>query len=141
MFERSEFINFSRFNCFLWAWAAVLFLRWQDTYQVTFISVFRLWTNRMMRQASEFTLWLHQIFYSLINNKFKTSENNIGGFILYINNLFIKNTCWFFQQVFGWDGRIRTSEMPGPKPGALPLGDVPMTVNIILYKYFLSRIL
>lgn len=25
----------------------------------------------------------------------------------------------------GWGGRIRTSEMPGPKPGALPLGDAP----------------
>ena len=24
MFEQSEFINFSRFNCFLGAWAAVL---------------------------------------------------------------------------------------------------------------------
>ena len=24
-----------------------------------------------------------------------------------------------------WGGRIRTSEMPGPKPGALPLGDAP----------------
>ena len=26
----------------------------------------------------------------------------------------------------GWDGRIRTSEMAGPKPAALPLGDVPI---------------
>ena len=26
----------------------------------------------------------------------------------------------------GWDGRTRTSEMPGPKPGALPLGDIPL---------------
>ena len=29
-----------------------------------------------------------------------------------------------------WDGRIRTSEMPGPKPGALPLGDVPSSTPI-----------
>ena len=28
--------------------------------------------------------------------------------------------------IYGWGGRIRTSEMPGPKPGALPLGDAPM---------------
>ena len=25
-----------------------------------------------------------------------------------------------------WGERIRTSEMPGPKPGALPLGDAPL---------------
>ena len=27
--------------------------------------------------------------------------------------------------LIGWDGRIRTSEMAGPKPAALPLGDAP----------------
>ncbi len=31
-----------------------------------------------------------------------------------------------------WDGRTRTSEMPGPKPGALPLGDIPIS-TIIYY--------
>lgn len=30
--------------------------------------------------------------------------------------------------LIGWDGRTRTSEMAGPKPAALPLGDVPMEV-------------
>ena len=25
-----------------------------------------------------------------------------------------------------WDGRTRTSEMAGPKPAALPLGDIPL---------------
>ena len=29
----------------------------------------------------------------------------------------------------GWDGRTRTSEMPGPKPGALPLGDIPLGMS------------
>ena len=35
-------------------------------------------------------------------------------------------------ELSGWDGRIRTSEMPGPKPGALPLGDVPLPYTILL---------
>ena len=29
------------------------------------------------------------------------------------------------QVLNGWGGRIRTSEMAGPKPAALPLGDAP----------------
>ncbi len=29
------------------------------------------------------------------------------------------------RALIGWGGRTRTSEMPGPKPGALPLGDAP----------------
>ena len=38
--------------------------------------------------------------------------------------------------LIGWDGRIRTSEMAGPKPAALPLGDVPMGyLYIIKYQY------
>lgn len=44
-----------------------------------------------------------------------------------------KNTRILTQQksplsraFYGWGGRIRTSGMPGPKPGALPLGDAPM---------------
>ena len=31
-----------------------------------------------------------------------------------------------------WGERIRTSEMPGPKPGALPLGDAPMAYLYII---------
>ena len=37
------------------------------------------------------------------------------------------------QKKLIWGGRIRTSEMPGPKPGALPLGDAPTgTYNNII---------
>ena len=38
----------------------------------------------------------------------------------------IKKRFQFMKPLLiGWDGRIRTSEMAGPKPAALPLGDVP----------------
>ena len=44
-----------------------------------------------------------------------------------------------FGELIGWDGRIRTSEMPGPKPGALPLGDVPLSLtSIILLRAYLK---
>ena len=33
--------------------------------------------------------------------------------------------------VFGWGGRIRTSEMAGPKPAALPLGDAPLSFTLL----------
>ena len=40
------------------------------------------------------------------------------------NNKATKNSpC---DELIGWGGRIRTSEMAGPKPAALPLGDVPI---------------
>ncbi len=37
-----------------------------------------------------------------------------------------------FGSFINWDGRIRTSEMAGPKPAALPLGDVPLLSTIII---------
>ena len=37
-----------------------------------------------------------------------------------------------------WDGRIRTSEMAGPKPAALPLGDVP---SPDIYYNMISRLI
>ena len=41
-----------------------------------------------------------------------------------------------------WGERIRTSEMAGPKPAALPLGDAPTGyLYIIKYKDSLSRIM
>ena len=41
-----------------------------------------------------------------------------------------------------WGERIRTSEMAGPKPAALPLGDAPTGyLYIIEYQYILSRII
>lgn len=40
------------------------------------------------------------------------------------NNKATKNSpC---DELIGWGGRIRTSEMAGPKPAALPLGDAPI---------------
>ena len=40
-----------------------------------------------------------------------------------------------------WGERIRTSEMPGPKPGALPLGDAPSRHLIIIeYQKILSSL-
>ena len=40
-----------------------------------------------------------------------------------------------------WGERIRTSEMAGPKPAALPLGDAPMGyLTIIEYQYQMSRL-
>ena len=39
-----------------------------------------------------------------------------------------------------WGERIRTSDMPGPKPGALPLGDAPSRHFIIIkYQAKMSR--
>ena len=35
--------------------------------------------------------------------------------------------------LIGWGGRTRTSEMPGPKPGALPLGDTPTVTQLSYY--------
>ena len=41
-----------------------------------------------------------------------------------------------------WGERIRTSEMAGPKPAALPLGDAPMGyLTIIKYQAGMSRII
>ncbi len=46
------------------------------------------------------------------------------NFIINNFNVFI-NKKLSFESSKIWDGRIRTSEMAGPKPAALPLGDVP----------------
>ena len=49
-----------------------------------------------------------------------------------IHNITMFNTIYFTINIYkthkikNWDGRIRTSEMAGPKPAALPLGDVPL---------------
>ena len=39
-----------------------------------------------------------------------------------------------------WGGRIRTSEMPGPKPGALPLGDAPIRLSVFRLLYIIKSI-
>ncbi len=36
-----------------------------------------------------------------------------------------------YRELIGWGERIRTSEMAGPKPAALPLGDAPLDIFII----------
>ena len=46
-----------------------------------------------------------------------------------------------FGSFKNWGERIRTSEMAGPKPAALPLGDAPTDINIIYNKAVLSRVM
>lgn len=49
------------------------------------------------------------------------------GIVQFATRNFKKEDLYFYTiKLQNWDGRIRTSEMPGPKPGALPLGDVPL---------------
>ena len=50
----------------------------------------------------------------------------------HIENFYFCKKNFRFLGNFGWGGRIRTSEMAGPKPAALPLGDAPI-FNYILF--------
>ena len=54
------------------------------------------------------------MFELLLKNKIKSIQEKTPSIKL-LESVFNKN----------WGGRIRTSEMAGPKPAALPLGDVP----------------
>ena len=57
----------------------------------------------------------------------KPKKINKNSFIKLIYNKKLPFGSFLILNIFkiGWGGRIRTSEMPGPKPGALPLGDAP----------------
>ena len=55
---------------------------------------------------------------------------------MYLTNLIkTKQKDLISQVLFGWGGRIRTSEMAGPKPAALPLGDAPIVRLRLLFYY------
>ena len=51
-------------------------------------------------------------------------------FTISTSNFPTKNSS--YDELIGWGGRIRTSEMAGPKPAALPLGDAPIFFRIYI---------
>ena len=66
--------------------------------------------NERIRTASNLRVYKRKKF-SLINFMSRAEYNTISSFVS-------------SEKI--WDGRIRTSEMAGPKPAALPLGDTPL---------------
>lgn len=63
---------------------------------------------------------------NVIENKSSFSQNFTNNRTLENHNIkrAEPNSTPFIDK--NWDGRTRTSEMAGPKPAALPLGDIPL---------------
>ena len=87
-----------------------------------------------------FEIKLKPIFQTIVKNQYKLTcgsgnviENKSSFSQNFTNNRSLENsnikgvkTSSTPNIVKNWDGRTRTSEMAGPKPAALPLGDIPL---------------